>query len=226
MHSTDYRNLGQLQPGRVLIVGAGNSGAEIAMETARHHRETWIAGKDVGAVPFRPTGSIGRNLLAPLLLRVVFHRLLTIKTPLGRKARPTMLKKATPLIRVKTRDLSAAGIKRVARVVGVQRGLPLLDDGTVLDVANVIWCSGFHPGTEWIDLPIFAPNGDLQHRGGIVESQPGLYFVGRHFLYAMSSSMIHGVGRDAARIVEAIEARLGLASSKTAVAHLESITAS
>ena len=45
----------------------------------------------------------------------------------------------------------------------------------------------------------------------MVESQPGLYFVGLTFLYAMSSSMIHGVGRDAARIVKAIKARLGAA---------------
>jgi len=120
-----------------------------------------------------------------------------------------MLEKAPPLIRVKTRDLRAAGIRRVSRVVGVKEGLPLLEDGRTLDVANVIWCSGFDPATDWIDLPIFGPNGELLHQGGMVESQPGLYFVGRHFLYSMSSSMIHGVGRDAARIVRAITEQLG-----------------
>jgi putative flavoprotein involved in K+ transport len=209
MHSTDYRNLDQLKPGGVLIVGAGNSGAEIAMEMARSGRPTWVAGKDVGEIPFRPGGFLGRNLFGPLLLRFVFHRLLTIRTPLGRKARPIMLEKAPPLIRVKTRDLRAAGIRRVSRVVGVKEGLPLLEDGRTLDVANVIWCSGFDPATDWIDLPIFGPNGELLHQGGMVESQPGLYFVGRHFLYSMSSSMIHGVGRDAARIVRAITEQLG-----------------
>jgi len=206
MHSTDYRNLEQLKPGGVLIVGAGNSGAELAMEMARSGRPTWVAGKDVGEVPFRPGGFFGRNVLAPLLLRFVFHRLLTIRTPLGRKARPAMLTKATPLIRVKARDLTAAGIQRVPRVVGVKEGLPLLEDGRTLDVANVIWCSGFDAASEWIDLPIFGKNGELLHEAGVIESQPGLYFVGRHFLYAMSSSMIHGVGRDAARIVKAIAA--------------------
>jgi putative flavoprotein involved in K+ transport len=86
----------------------------------------------------------------------------------------------------------------------------------VLDVANVIWCNGFHPGFDWIHLPVFGGDGALLHKGGVVESQPGLYFVGLTFLYAMSSSMIHGVSRDAARIVKAIEARRGAASSRTA----------
>ena len=52
-HSSEYRNLGQLAPGSVLVVGAGNSGSEIAKETARAGRENWLAGRDVGHVPFR-----------------------------------------------------------------------------------------------------------------------------------------------------------------------------
>ena len=211
MHSHEYRNLAQLKPGGVLIAGTGNSGAELAMEMARGGHETWVSGRDTGHVPFRPEGFFGRNLLAPLLLRFVFHRLLTVRTPLGRRARPKMLGKAAPLIRVKPKDLAAAGIKRAPRVVGVRSGRPLLEDGRALDVANVVWCSGFHPGFEWIDLPVFGDHGELFHNGGVVESQPGLYFVGLTFLYAMSSSMIHGVGRDAARIANAIKVRLGAA---------------
>jgi putative flavoprotein involved in K+ transport len=207
MHSHDYKNLAQLKPGGVLLVGAGNSGADIGIETARGGHPTWLAGPDTGHVPFRPEGFFGRNLLMPLVLRFVFHRLLTIRTPLGRKARPKMISKGAPLIRVKPKDLAAAGVERVARVVGVQDGRPALADGRTLDVANVIWCSGFDPGFDWIDLPVFGAGGELLHRGGMVASQPGLYFVGLTFLYSMSSSMIHGVGRDAARIVEAIAAR-------------------
>jgi putative flavoprotein involved in K+ transport len=74
----------------------------------------------------------------------------------------------------------------------------------------------FHPGVEWINLPAFGDEGDVLHQAGIVESEPGLYFVGLTFLYAMSSSMIHGVSRDAARIVKAIRSRLGAARSRTA----------
>ena len=216
MHSNDYRNLAQLKPGGVLVVGAGNSGAELAMESVRAGHRTWVSGRDTGHVPFRPEGFFGRNLLAPFLLRLVFHRLLTVNTPLGRKARPKMLAKGTPLIRIKPKDLSAAGIQRVPRVVGTRNGRPLLEDGQVLDVANVIWCGGFHAGFEWINLPVFSDDGQVTHQGGIVESEPGLYFVGLTFLYAMSSSMIHGIGRDADRIVKVIRARLGTARPRTA----------
>jgi putative flavoprotein involved in K+ transport len=71
--------------------------------------------------------------------------------------------------------------------------MPLLQDGRVLEVTNVIWCTGFDPGFSWINLPVF--DGDEpKHDRGIVPGEPGLYFVGLHFLYAMSSTMIHGVG--------------------------------
>jgi len=206
LHSSEYRNLGQLREGAVLVAGAGNSGAEIAIEVARSHT-TWMAGRETGQVPFRIDGVAARLVLVPLLFRVVFHRVLTIKTPMGRKARPNALKGGAPLIRVKGADLTTAGVQRVPRVVGVRNGLPFLEDARTLDVTNVIWCTGFHPGFSWIDLPVFADSGAPLHEGGVVTSQPGLYFVGLHFLYAFSSTMIHGVGRDADRIAAAIAAR-------------------
>lgn len=158
---------------------------------------------------YRNPGSFAKeefSLLAPLLFRVVFHRVLTIKTPVGRKARPKALTRAAPLIRVKSRDLASAGVRRVPRVAGVRNGLPLLQDEQTLDVTNVIWCTGFRPGFSWIDLPILAESGGPAHDGGVVASEPGLYFVGLHFLYAFSSAMIHGVGRDAERIAATIAA--------------------
>lgn len=205
LHSLDYRNPAQLQPGGVLIVGAGNSGAEIALDVARDH-ETWVAGRDTGHVPFRIDGVAARLLLVRLVLRVVFHRILTVKTPIGRKARAKMLHIGGPLVRTKPRDLTAAGITRVGRLARVENGLPVLEDGRVLDVANVVWCTGFHPGFAWIDLPVFGPDGEPEHQLGVVAREPGLYFVGLHFLSAMSSVMIHGVGRDAARIADRIGA--------------------
>ena len=205
LHSFDYRNPAQLQPGGVLIVGAGNSGAEIALDVAREH-ETWVAGRDTGHVPFRIDGVAARLLLVRLVLRVVFHRILTVRTPMGRKARAKMLHIGGPLVRTKPRDLTAAGITRIARLARVENGLPVLEDGRVLEVANVIWCTGFHPGFSWIDLPVFGADGEPEHHLGVVEREPGLYFVGLHFLSAMSSVMIHGVGRDAARIADRIGA--------------------
>jgi len=204
LHTFEYRNPSQLQPGGVVIVGAGNSGAEIALDVVRGH-ETWLAGPDTGHVPFRIDGLVARLLLVRLVLRVVFHRILTVKTPIGRKVRTKMLHRGEPLVRTKPQDLVAAGIKRVPRVVRIEGGLPILEDGRVLDVSNVIWCTGFNSGFSWIDLPVFDANGDAKHESGVT-SEPGLYFVGLKFLYAASSSAIHGVGRDAARIAARISA--------------------
>jgi putative flavoprotein involved in K+ transport len=86
----------------------------------------------------------------------------------------------------------------------VRDGRPVLDDGRVLDVTNVVWCTGFNPGFSWIDLPVFGRDGEPEHASGVVPGAPGLFFVGLHFLHAMSSVMIHGVGRDAARIADRI----------------------
>ncbi len=206
LHSFEYRRPSQLQTGDALVAGAGNSGAEIAIELVRSHA-TWLAGPDTGHIPYRIDGLAARLVFTRLVLRVVFHRVLTIGTPLGRRVRPTVLHGAAPLIRLKPRDLAAAGVARVPRVAGVRNGLPLLEDGRVLEVSNVIWCTGYDPGFSWIDLPVFDADGDPRHVAGVVESEPGLYFVGLHFLYAFSSEMIHGVGRDAARIAGVVASR-------------------
>jgi putative flavoprotein involved in K+ transport len=204
LHSSQYTNPAQLADGPVLIVGAGNSGAEIARELSAAGRTVWLAGRDTGAVPFRIEGLLARWLLVWLVLRVVFHRILTVRTPLGRRVRPSVLTRGGALIRVKGRDLLRAGVRRVRRVEGTRDGLPVLADGRTLDVNNVVWCTGFDPGFTWIELPIFDDRGEPRHHEGIVQSAPGLYFVGLHFLFAMSSTMIHGVGRDARRIARAL----------------------
>lgn len=206
LHSADYKNPAQLREGGVLLVGAGNSGAELAMELAPRHR-VWISGRHPGHVPFRFDTFLAKHLLIRLLFRLVFHRLLSMKTPLGRKARSRGHTAGVPLIRQRPKQLAAAGVTRTARTIGVRDGRPLLDDGRTLDVTNLIWCTGFRGSFPWIDLPIFDEKGRPRHDSGVVSEVPGLYFVGLHFLYALSSSMIHGVGRDAARISDAVAAR-------------------
>ena len=205
LHSTEYRHASQLKPGGVLVVGAGNSGCEIALEAARGH-STWLSGRETGHLPFRIDGLAARLLLLRLVLRVLFHHVLTVKTPMGRKARRKVLSHGMPLIRIKPEDLAAAGIARVPRVVGARDGRPLLEDDRTLEVTNVVWCTGFDHGMSWIRLPVFGEDGPLHDRG-VVAAAPGLYFVGLGFLYAASSAMIHGVGRDAEHVVKAIESR-------------------
>jgi putative flavoprotein involved in K+ transport len=205
LHSHEYRNPAQLREGGVLVVGMGNSGAEIAMEAAGSH-PTWIAGKESGHIPW-PIDSIFARFFLVRLVRFLGHHVLTVKTPLGRKLRPKLLATATPLVRVKPRDLVNAGVVRVPRVVGVREGQPLLADYRTLEVKNVIWCTGYRHGFPWIDLPIFEGDGEPVHEDGIVWKAPGMYFVGLHFLYSMSSATLIGVGRDAERIAKAVAAR-------------------
>jgi putative flavoprotein involved in K+ transport len=204
LHVATYKNPSQLQTGDVLVVGAGNSGAEVAMELSADHR-VLLSGPSTGNVPFTPEKLSGR-ILMPFVGFVVLHRVLSLATPVGRKARPTLVAKGEPLMRTKLKDLLAAGVERVPRTVGVDHGYPRLDDGSVLKVDNVVWCTGFEPGLEWIDLPVFE-DGRVAHERGVVPDQPGLFFVGQKYLYAPSSSTLLGVGRDAGFIANRVAER-------------------
>jgi putative flavoprotein involved in K+ transport len=194
LHSAGYRNPGQLRDGAVLVVGVGNSGAEIAYELAKTHT-VLQAGTPSAELPVRH-GSLAARLVLPLV-RFVGARVLTVKTPIGRKVRPKFIGRAAPLIRIKSRDLEAAGVARVARLAGVREGRPLLEDGRVLDVANVVWCTGFRYELSWIDVPSVATDGEPLHERGVAVAAPGLYFVGLVFQTAATSDVIPGVGRDA-----------------------------
>lgn len=200
LHVNDYKNPDQLQDGDVLVVGLGNSGAEIAKELVED-RCVWLSGEPSAVQPFRPEKLSGR-ILMPFVGPVILNRLLTTSTPMGRKVRKKMFHKAAPLLRVKPKDLVAAGVNRMGRTTGVVDGYPQLEDGTVLDVANVVWCTGFGPGFSWIDLPVFDERGDVVHDRGVVDEVPGLYFVALKFLYSVLSDTLLAIGRDSGYVVD------------------------
>jgi len=204
MHSSEYRGPFQLGEGGVLVVGAGNSGAEIAFEASRDH-QTWLSGRDTGQEPTHP-GSVPDRVLMPALWFIVTH-VLTVKTPIGRMVKRKFRDRGIPLARVKRKDIAAAGIERVPRTVGSRDGLPVLDEGRVLEVGNVIWSTGFTYDFGWINLPAFDEHGHPVHDRGVVASESGLYFVGLVFLYSLSSALIGGVGRDAEYIAKHIAER-------------------
>jgi putative flavoprotein involved in K+ transport len=200
-HSSQYRNPSQLQEGAVLVVGAGNSGAEIAFEVSRTH-PTYLSGKPSGQIPIRHGPAMARFVFP--LIRFVGNHVLTLSTPIGRKAQPRYISHGTPLIRVKLKDLAAAGVEQVPRTVGIDDARPVLKDGRVLDVSNVIWCTGFREEFRWIELPVFGEDGRPLHERGVVVGEPGLYFVGLLFQYAAGSDVLPGVGRDAEYIAKHI----------------------
>jgi putative flavoprotein involved in K+ transport len=204
MHSSAYRGPAQLRAGGVLLVGAGNSGAEIAKELSGSHR-VWLSGRSTGEIPVRHGSRPARVVVR--VMRLLGSHLLTVRTPLGRKVRPRLLARGTPLIRVKRKDLVAAGVELVPRLAGVRGGRPVLEDGRILDVTNVIWCTGFRPDHGWIDLPVFGEDGRPVQERGVVPGEPGLYFMGLVFLYSATSDTLPGVGRDAAFVAKHIAAR-------------------
>jgi putative flavoprotein involved in K+ transport len=200
LHAAEYKGPRQLKDGDVLVVGLGNSGAEIAMDLVPHHR-VLLSGQPSAVQPFRPERLSGR-ILMPFVGPVILNGLLTTSNPLGRKVRSKMLDKAAPLLRVKPKDLVAAGVERVGRVRGVADGYPILDDGSILEVGNVVWCTGFEPGYSWIDLPVFDGRGHVLHERGVVPSEPGLYFVGLKFQYSVLSDTLLAANREAGYVVD------------------------
>ncbi len=202
LHAADYRNPTQLQPGPVLVVGAGNSGAEIAIELAKAGHPTQLAGKSTGQIPKAAQSFNG------LFFWYLANKIFSIDTRIGRKVRPKAQAHGGPLIRLTFKDVTAAGAELVTRVAATVDGRPLLEDGRRLDVSNVIWCTGFGHDFSWIDLAGVRSDTLPDHDRGVAPAQPGLYFIGLPFLTKLASAFIGGVGDDAKRVVATITARL------------------
>jgi putative flavoprotein involved in K+ transport len=192
LHSSRYRSPSQLPDGPALIVGVGNSGADIAIDLAATH-EVIVAGETGAVIPFRIEPWLARHVLVSGVFTVLQH-VITLRTPIGRKVAAAGGK--SPLVRVKPKDIAAVA-RRVPRIVGAADGRPVTADGEVFDVAAVVWCTGFRPSFPWLDVPVLGEGGEPTHRRGIVDSEPGLYFCGLHFQYSAASDSVVGMQRDA-----------------------------
>jgi putative flavoprotein involved in K+ transport len=201
LHAAHYRNPAQMRPGPTLVVGAGNSGAEIAIESAQAGHQTWLAGRETGHIPARAYAFGGRPFW------FFANGILSVETPIGRRVRAKAINHGGPLISLSMSDVVREGVLRAPRMTAVVNGRPALEDGRIVDVSNVVWCTGFGNDFGWIELPIFASDGTPMHERGTVPSQPGLYFVGLPFLSKLASALIGGVGGDAKHVVDAIAAR-------------------
>jgi putative flavoprotein involved in K+ transport len=192
MPSSRYRNPSQLPEGGVLIVGAGNSGAQIAIDIAQSGRKVWLSGRD--------TGHMKRTILGKDIFWWLWHTIFRVRagTWLGRRLRQKLVGQGAALVDISEEDLAEAGIARVPRTTDAHNGKPQTDGGEIHDVSTIIWATGFEPNFKWIRLPIFEPDGFPRHRRGVVHGEPGLYFLGLPFLYRGNSSLVGGVGRDAA----------------------------
>jgi putative flavoprotein involved in K+ transport len=206
IHSADYRRPDQLADGPVLVVGLGHSGADLAHEAAVAGRRTIVAGVSRGQLPFSVESFRGR--LAWPILRLIGTNLLTLRTPLGRRMAPMVRHGGGPLLRYRRQELLAAGVEmRASRVVGALDGKPLLADGSVHDVATVVWCTGFRPDFLWVEPASLDEQGwPLQERG-LATGAPGLYFLGIPFQFSFTSMLVLGADRDAAFVASAVAGR-------------------
>jgi putative flavoprotein involved in K+ transport len=197
-HSSEYRNPFDLPEGPVLVVGAGPSGAQLALELARF-RKVWLSGPDTGHLPRRLLGRDIFDWLWPLF------RGATLATRRGRTLRQRARRGGDVLIGIPEATLQAAGVTRVPRLDGLRAGWPLCGD-QLLQPRVVLWCTGFRVDYSWIDLDIFEPDGSPRHVRGVASACPGLYFLGLRYQYRMTSSLIGGVGDDAAHLADRIAA--------------------
>jgi len=201
LHSSAYANPQSIPARSILVVGAGNSGAEISLELLKAGKRVWLAGRDVGRIP--ANGPLGKFLGGHPIWWFMSH-VLTVNTPIGRKIRSGELHHGTPLGRATRQEIAEVGVELTPRVSGIHAGKPQLEDGRILPVEGVVWATGFRPDYRWIDLPVFDEQGYPRHSQGVVPDAPGLYFIGLFFQRALNSSLLGGVGADAAYIASQI----------------------
>ena len=203
VHSAGYHDPRQLPEGKVLVVGAGNSGVQIALELAHSGRKVLLSGLHTGSLPRRVLGRDIYDWLWPTIMRP------SIDSALGRRLMRKRLFSGDPVIGTPTRALERAGIVRVARIASSSQCRPQVADGSLVgDIAAVVWCTGFRPDYDWIELPVLGLDGYPEHRRGMALREPGLAFVGMRFQYRLGSSLLGGVGEDARHVVDGIRAHL------------------
>jgi putative flavoprotein involved in K+ transport len=197
LHSSEYRNPTSLPHGRVLVVGAGNSGLQIAAELSAN-REVEVA---AGSRALRlPQQLLGRDLFWWLTRTRIMSR--SIDSRLGRRLRA----RGELVIGTKHAELARTGVTFRPRLVDATGVRAEFADGTATDVDAVVWATGFRPDFSWIDVEDVADGDQICHRRGVTRD-PGLYFVGLPWQHTRGSALLGFVKDDAEFIGEAVLSR-------------------
>ncbi|HZK61871.1 MAG TPA: NAD(P)-binding domain-containing protein [Anaerovoracaceae bacterium] len=206
IHSSKYQNPKQIPVNNILVVGAGNSGAEIALDLIKTGKKVWLAGRDVGRVP--ANSPAGKFFNGRPIWWIMTH-MLTIDTPIGRKMQTNSVHHGTPLGRATRAEIAAAGVTLSPRLSNIVSGKPQLENAQIIPAEAVIWATGFKPDYSWIKMPIFDAKGYPVHDRGVIKKAAGLYFIGLFFQTGLSSSFLGGVGKDAAFITALLAKKNG-----------------
>jgi len=196
MHSTAYRIPTDLPVGRILVVGGGNTGFQIAEELANSREVHLSVGSRQKPLPQR---ILGRDLFWYLEATGLIRK--TRESRIGRR-----LEGRDTLIGSKPKTIERRhGVKLHPRAVGASGPTVTFEDGTSLDVDGVLWATGFRPEYAWIDAEVFDDKGRVIHKRGVTEA-PGLHFLGLSWQHTRGSALIGWVKDDAEHIAEQISA--------------------
>ena len=205
LHSTEYRNPDVLPPGRVLVVGGGNTGFQIAEELAGSRDVHLAIGSRQTPLPQR---ILGRDLFRYLEALGLMRK--SVETRLGSR-----LQDRETLIGSTPRGLRRRGVRLHPRAVAASGAEVTFSDGVRLSVDAVLWATGYRVDHSWIDVPIFEESGRARHRRGVT-SAPGLYFLGLQWQYTRGSALLGWVEEDARHIAERIAAHQRTKSPRVA----------
>jgi putative flavoprotein involved in K+ transport len=196
-HSSAYRTPGDLPAGRVLVVGGGNTGFQIAEELSRTHEVHLSIGTRQIPLPQRIAG---RDLFRYLEATGLMGK--TANSRLGRRMRDR-----ETLIGSSPRSARRRhGIRLRGRTVDISGREVLFSDGARLEPDTVIWATGFGLDHSWIREPVFGADGHLVHRRGVTAS-PGLYFLGLPWQHTRGSALLGWVKDDAEFLADQISAK-------------------
>jgi putative flavoprotein involved in K+ transport len=196
LHSADYRNPAQIPAGRVLIVGGGNTGYQIATELAATHEVHLALGTPQKPLPQR---LLGRDIFR--YLDAIGALTKPVDTPIGRRMRT-----GDTLIGSSPRRARRQGVTLRPRAAAANGTAVSFADGSDVTVTSVIWATGFALEHSWIEIPVFADDGAPHHTRGATTS-PGLYFLGLPWMHTRGSALLGWVKHDAAHIAAHIHAR-------------------
>jgi putative flavoprotein involved in K+ transport len=189
LHSSRYRNPGDLGDGPVLVVGGGNSGMQIAAELAGTRPVDLAIGTRFPTLPQRV---LGRDLFWWLTRSRLLN--LSTGTRLGRR-----LSSKETVIGTTRRRLRRAGVTLRPRLLDADGKTVWFADGTSQDVGSVVWATGLRPDHSWLRIPGVVDNGRIIHRRGVTDV-PGLYFLGLAWQHTRGSALL-GLGSDDARYI-------------------------
>jgi putative flavoprotein involved in K+ transport len=202
LHSAEYRNPAGLPAGRVLVVGGGNTGFQIAEELAASRDVHLAIGSRQTPLPQR---ILGRDLFRFLEALGLMRK--SVDTRLGAR-----LQHRETLVGSSPRGIRRRGVHVHPRAVAASGAEVTFSDGERLTVDAVVWATGFRVDHSWIDVPVFDESGRARHRRGVTPAR-GLYFLGLQWQYTRGSALLGWVKDDARHIAEQIAAHHGGTSS-------------